>query len=446
MRAVVLGCLLPASDDAAADLDVFLKLMAIDDAAFGRRFDKSAAEFVRIVPGHAELVTEERGRGRAWRDDLSNEQRIARIAEGLASLPYADRVKLVRRPEECNEAELLAPVWADVNRHLGTDARSLPQLVEQLGVARYGHRPKVGDTFCGGGSIPFEAARVGCDVYASDLNPIACMLTWGAFNIIGASQEKRAEIEEEQNLVAAAVDAEITRFGIEHDVKGNRAKAYLYCLETRCPKTGWMVPMAPSWIISKTSGVVAKLVPDLAAKRYAIEIHSGVSAAEMAEAALGTVRDGRLVHPMNPERSGVEIKTIRGDYRDENGVRPEPPPTLGEIGFRAAPRRYFSGATLLRAMDREGVAIQSEAKDIFRGVTEDDIARERNVEAIVRENLARWQEEGLVPDMLIEPAGGDGTAATRTRLDLLAPSVWRKTASRVWRSGEKALLPTARSC
>ena len=101
---------------------------------------------------------------------------------------------------------------------------------------------------------------MGCDVYASDLNPIACMLTWGAFNIIGASAEKRAEIETAQKEVAAAVDAEITRLGIEHDKHGNRAKAYLYCLETRCPKTGWMVPMAPSWVISKTRNVVAKLV------------------------------------------------------------------------------------------------------------------------------------------------------------------------------------------
>ena len=142
-----------------------------------------------------------------------------------------------------------------MNRHLGTDARSIPELVEQLGIARFGHRPKLADTFCGGGSIPFEAARIGCDVYASDLNPIACMLTWGAFNIIGADEETRAEIEKAQKEVAAAVDGEITRLGIEHDEHGNRAKAYLYCLETRCPKTGWMVPMAPSWVISKTRNV-----------------------------------------------------------------------------------------------------------------------------------------------------------------------------------------------
>src|SRR5258708_24742983 len=39
VRAVVLGCLLPATEDPAADLDIFLKLMAMDDAAFARRFD-----------------------------------------------------------------------------------------------------------------------------------------------------------------------------------------------------------------------------------------------------------------------------------------------------------------------------------------------------------------------------------------------------------------------
>ena len=161
---------------------------------------------------------------------------------------------------------------------------------------------------------------MGCDVYASDLNPVACMLTWGAFNIIGAPPVRRVEIEQAQKEVAAAVDAEIARLGIEHDKHGNRAKAYLYCLETRCPKTGWMVPAIPSWVIATNRRIVGKLVPDQAAKRYRIEVHTGVSTEEMNEAAEGTVRDGRLVHPMNPERSGVEIRTIRGDYRDAEGI------------------------------------------------------------------------------------------------------------------------------
>jgi putative DNA methylase len=173
-RAVVLGALLPATHDPIIDLDIFLKLMAMDDGAFGRRFNGSAAEFARLFPAWSDLATEEAGRRRIWREDLDKTTRETRVAEAFATLPYSfdQRLKHVRRPEECDEAKLLAPIWDEVNEHIGTNAQSLPELVEQLGIARFGHRPKVADTFCGGGSIPFEAARIGCDVYASDLNPI----------------------------------------------------------------------------------------------------------------------------------------------------------------------------------------------------------------------------------------------------------------------------------
>ena len=40
VRAIVLGCLLPVTDDLEADLHIFEKLMAMDEAAFGRREPK----------------------------------------------------------------------------------------------------------------------------------------------------------------------------------------------------------------------------------------------------------------------------------------------------------------------------------------------------------------------------------------------------------------------
>ena len=36
--------------------------------------------------------------------------------------------------------------------------------------------PLVVDPFAGGGSIPLEALRVGCEAFASDLNPVACLI------------------------------------------------------------------------------------------------------------------------------------------------------------------------------------------------------------------------------------------------------------------------------
>jgi adenine-specific DNA methylase len=218
-----------------------------------------------------------------------------------------------------DQDELFKPAWDEVNAHLGTDAQNFPALVEQLGILRFGHRPRVGDTFCGGGSVPFEAARLGCDVYASDLNPIACMLTWGALNVIGATAAQRRAIEEEQAAVAADVDREITDLDIEHDC-GNRAKAYLYCLEVKCPQTGWMVPLAPSWVISRTRNVIARLVPDHARRRFNIEILSGVSAEELEEASRGTVRGGQVIYTLDGETVRTDFKTIRGDTRLSNGT------------------------------------------------------------------------------------------------------------------------------
>src|ERR1700680_5101636 len=53
VRAVVLGTLLPATDNPAKDLDIFLRLMAMDDRAFARRFDGSATAFARLFPDFA---------------------------------------------------------------------------------------------------------------------------------------------------------------------------------------------------------------------------------------------------------------------------------------------------------------------------------------------------------------------------------------------------------
>jgi putative DNA methylase len=65
IRAVVLGTILPVTDNPSKDLDIFLRLMAMDDGAFGRRFAGSAAEFARLFPDYADSIAT--NRGRAWR-------------------------------------------------------------------------------------------------------------------------------------------------------------------------------------------------------------------------------------------------------------------------------------------------------------------------------------------------------------------------------------------
>jgi len=47
---------------------------------------------------------------------------------------------------------------------------------EEILKANNGKPPKVLDPFAGGGAIPLEALRLGCETYASDLNPVAVLI------------------------------------------------------------------------------------------------------------------------------------------------------------------------------------------------------------------------------------------------------------------------------
>lgn len=408
VRAIVLGCLLPPTDDAEADLAIFEKLMAFDDEGLARRALAANAFSATQLQERILISDPERYfSGRGWRRDVTDDDKLAHYRRALATLPsYEEKASIAKRPEEVDQDWLYAPVWPQVNRHythLGLDAHSFPELVEQLGILRYGHHPRVGDTFCGGGSIPFEAARLGCDVYASDLNPVACMLTWGALNIIGASPERRTEIEKGQERVAKAVDAEITKLGIEHDKQGNRAKSYLYCIEARCPETGWMIPLSPSWVISKGRNIIARLKPDHHNKRFEIEIVSGVSDKEVPAADQGTVQDGDMVYTLEGKTYRTPIKTLRGDYRNTDGSTGNRLRRWEKSDFKPRPEDIFQERLYAIHWITKATLNKSRQETWFAAPTDADWECERRVEKLVAENLSRWQDEGLVPDMAIEP-------------------------------------------
>lgn len=439
VRAIVLGSLLPPTDDAQADLALFEKLMAFDDEGLARRALVGNAVSPAEIAARIELdepweyfkATIKRGGvtggdvrwmsfpldadaeciSLRWRRGLSDDDKLVIYRELLSTCnSYEEKASLGKRPEELDQEWLYAPVWPEVNRHyahLGINAHSFPELIEQLGVLRYGHRPRVGDTFSGGGSIPFEAARIGCDAYASDLNPIACMLTWGSAEIIGASNKRREEISQAQSTLAKAVDQRITDLGIEHDANGNRAKAYLWCLEARCPETGWMVPLSPTWAVSKTRNAIARLKPDPKHKRFDIEIISGASKAEMRAAERGTVQDGDMVYALNGKTYRTPIKTLRGDFRQPDGVTGNRLRRWEKSDFKPLLDDIFQERLYaIQWISKE--TLDAGRQDIwFAAPTNADLQREQRVEQLVAENLNRWQAQGLVPDMAIEP--GDKT-------------------------------------
>ena len=376
VRAAILGMLMPASNDAKRDREIFLKIMTMDDQGV----------WERVKDG---------GSGAPWRND---DQSISRAA--FYALSYADRLRYCDRPENVDGPSESA--WEEINAHFGTAASSLTELIEQFGQQQFGHRPRVGDSFCGGGSIPFEAARIGCDAFGSDLNPVAGLLTWASLNLLGGGKDVQEEVMRVQAEALEVADRQITEWGVEHNEHGERADAYLYCVEVKPEGCAYFIPLAPSWLIGERSKVVARWQRVAGSDRLEPEI-AVVADAELKrykEKHGATVVDSRVVDPFDATRSW-SVEALRGPDGLRRWTNDDLVPRPGDV-FQE--RLYC--IRWVKTVVRNG-----RPKEIRRYAAPDaaDLARESKVLELLREHFADWQRQGFIPSMVI-PEGGDETA------------------------------------
>src|SRR5262249_36263842 len=74
-------------------------------------------------------------------------------------------------------------------------------------------RPMVLDPFAGGGAIPLEALRIGADIFASDLNPVAVTLNKVALEYIPRFGDRlREEAMFQAQFIQEAARDELSRF------------------------------------------------------------------------------------------------------------------------------------------------------------------------------------------------------------------------------------------
>ena len=396
VRSALLGVLLPVSDDPNKDREIFLKLLTMDEEGLYLRKEKpiSIKDVADLLnPKEQERYLQETDKGKInYKKDISKDEKdyIQKLA--FNRLSYDDKLKYCIRPEHVDS--LPEKDWQVINTHLETDAHSLPQLIQQLGEKRYGHRPRVGDCFAGGGSVPFEAARMGADVYASDLNPVAALLTWASLNIAGASDEQVHELKQFQETVYNQVDEQITQWGIEHNEKGERADAYLYCSETICPECGWKVPLAPSWIIGKKTKTVA-LLRDNHQDGFDIDIVMGASKEQESQADANiTVSNNNLHCPHCGKQTPITV--LRGDWKDAQGKT--------VYGLRKWEKDEF----MPRETDVFGERLYAiryvgEKGRYYTAPSERDLANERKVVDLLQERFDDWQKKGFIPSAKIEP-------------------------------------------
>lgn len=410
VRAAIIGSLLPATDNPKKDREIFLKILSMDERGLELRKNKPIST--------KDLLAKASNKEKEFYFVKESEEYIAKYNKGITKeekdklqlsifnkLSYDEKLKYCLRPEELKDTT--AYDWKMINEHLGTNAQSLQGLVDELGVSKFGNKPRVGDCFAGGGSIPFEAGRIGCDVYASDLNPIAGLLTWSGLNLVNKSNAELNKIYKYLDVIFDRVVDIIEKLGVEN-ARDLKAKYYLYCNEAECLECGCKVPLAPNWIINSPDKVIAELVVNRAEKVIDINIKEGATNDELLLAKKsGTVINGNMICPCCNNK--IPIKTLRSN-RDQgmllwknNQVVSKKENIFNERLYCIKYFKKFPEKKWSEIAKKPAAATDACYGNVYyKKPTVDDIINEKKVIEFVEKKIDTWLEKGYIPDSRIE--------------------------------------------
>ena len=175
-------------------------------------------------------------------------------------------------------------VWENIN-----DQELLAEAHEEILRSTDGTPPPILDPFAGGGAIPLEAQRLGLEVHASDLNPVAVLINKALVEIPPKFADRPpvfpglAETEMAGWKGSAGLAADVHAYGEwmriqaeerlgEHYPKatlpdGSRATviAWIWARTVGCPNPacGVEMPLVRSWWLGKKKGKEAYVVPQV---------------------------------------------------------------------------------------------------------------------------------------------------------------------------------------
>ncbi len=267
--------------------------------------------------------------------------------------------------------------------------------------------PLVVDPFAGGGSIPLEALRLGCDAFASDLNPVACLILKVMLEDIPRHGPDLAND-------LCAIGAEIKQQAKQelsdlypNDTDGATPIAYLWARTVSCeaPDCGAEIPLMRSfWLCRKTKrkralrfsikrnkGTPPQVTFDVFEPKTDGDVHAGtVTRAKATCLCCGTV--------LPPERVRTQLATERGGADvifDEEGKR-------------------IGGARMTAVVTLR----PHEAGRHYRLPTDADYAAVRKAQARVAKILGKWERGGRqglcpVPNEPLPPIGTLGFRVQR---------------------------------
>ena len=286
------------------------------------------------------------------------------------------------------------PVWLDAGRAL-------------VKAAHGEEPPLVVDPFAGGGSIPLEALRLGCDAFASDLNPVACLILKVMLEDI---PRHGPELADELRKAGAEIKrrAERELAGLyPTDPDGATPIAYLWARTVRCeaPDCGAEIPLMRSfWLCKKAKRKralrhsverVDGLPPRVALQVFEPESETEVRTGTVTRAKATCLCCGAV---LSPERVRTQLAAERGGADV----------IFDAHGYRVGGARMTAVVTLK----------PNEKGRHYRASIDSDYAAVHKAQERVAKILQEWErggKQGLcpVPDEPLPPIGTLGFRVQR---------------------------------
>ncbi len=229
-------------------------------------------------------------------------------------------------------------------------------------------KPVVLDPFAGGGSIPFEAARIGCDVIANELNPVASAILQGTVVLPAQfGQGFAGTIQKWGGRWAGRVQRRLSSFyPLE---RPDERLAYIWAHTVPCPTTGQPTPLAPDYWLAR--GAAGKDV----AVRLDVDREAGILQTAVVEGKQATEYGTRSTYKRGAAESVWTGETFSGEY------------------IRSQAKEGRLGTMLLAvSVTRPGVRGRQ-----FRAPSAADLEAVSAAEIELARSLPAWEVADLVP-------------------------------------------------
>ncbi len=172
--------------------------------------------------------------------------------------------------------------------------------------------PKVLDPTSGGGSIPFESYRLGCEVFANDLNPVAVLVQQATFE--WPTKIGKQVVEEFRRITPKYLEEIRLRLEgafPEEPHKDWRPDGYLWARTIVCPYCEGVIPLSPNWKLD-SNGTGIRLLPQLSDGPGGTGRVCGFQVVENEkDQSKGTIKSGKATCPFsdcNRVVDGDEVK------------------------------------------------------------------------------------------------------------------------------------------